>query len=370
MKLLITGGHPAPALAVLDECLSEAFKARITPVFVGRKYNNERELSISYEYKEVEARKVPFYHLSTGRVTRAFSRTSIQDVLRIPQGLWRAFFILKEEKPDAVLSFGGYIALPVAVAAMIQRIPVYHHEQTVDPGLASRMIAGAAKKIFVSFPQTKAFFPPEKTELTGNPIRASLFDTPQTTDFIPEGDKPLIYITGGSLGAHSVNQIIKEQIELLLDKFRIVHQVGNVQEYNDLQSLLEIRSQLPSSLQNRYIVRDHFTAPQVGLLYKEASLVVSRAGANTVFELITFQKPAILIPLPWSAHGEQQKQAQFLADAGVAEVFEQSTPSEKLLPLLETMYTHREDYREHFQNLSSLVHANAARTILTTIYRT
>ena len=369
MKLLFTGGHPAPALAVLDECLSKDNEKNITPVFVGRKYNNEREQSLSYEYKEVTARNVPFYHLSTGRVTRAFSKTSIQDVFRIPQGLWRAFFILKEEKPDAILSFGGYIALPVAIAAMIQGIPVYHHEQTVDPGLASRIIAGTAKQIFISFPKTAQFFPKEKTLLTGNPIRALLFVKPETDDFIPKGDLPLVYITGGSLGAHSLNQIIKEQLEQLLSQFRVVHQTGNVQEYKDFETLTDIRSQLPASRKERYVVREHFTAQEVGALYTEAALVMSRAGANTVFELITFQKPAILVPLPWSAHGEQQKQAQFLKENGVAEIFEQTTPSEKIVPLIETMYQHRHEYQEHFQNLSSLIHAHAARTILDSIYR-
>lgn len=369
MKLLITGGHPAPALAVLDECLSPEYKNAITPVFVGRKYNNEREMSLSYEFKEVEARKVPFYHLSTGRITRAFSKTSIMDVLRIPQGLWRAFFILKEEKPDAILSFGGYIALPVAVAALIQGIPVYHHEQTVHPGLASRMISGAARTIFISFPKSAAFFPKEKTILTGNPIRASLFAKTNAKDLIPPGDTPLIYVTGGSLGAHSVNVLIKEQLEVLLQSFRVIHQTGNVQEYKDFENMTAIREQLPASLKDRYLVREHFTAQEVGALYEEASLVVSRSGANTIFELILFKKPAVLVPLPWSAHNEQQKQAEFLKENGVAEVFDQSTPSEKLVPLLQTMYQHRHDYEEHFQQLSSLIHTNASRTILDTIHR-
>ena len=364
-KLLITGGHVTPALAVIDE-IQEKYKDSQL-VFIGRKFINDRETSYSFEYHEVVSRNIRFIHLNAGRLTRIASWNTFLNALKIPSGFIEAFVILENEKPDAILTFGGYLGLPIALAAFLKGIPVYTHEQTIHPGIANRMIATIAKKIFISFPESKQYFTSSKVVLSGNPIRKSIFKTDKNIQI--DQDKTCIYITGGSLGAHSVNSHIERILPQLLKLYVIIHQTGNVAEFKDYERLKAYKDSLESELSERYILKEHFLDEEIGWVYKSCDFVIGRSGANTFFELVALNKPAIFIPLPWSAHDEQREQAHIFKKNGVGEVFEQNRPSQKLLECIFKMDADLQEYKNKFPPLQEQYINNATHTIINHLYQ-
>ncbi len=360
MKILITGGHVTPALAIIDELLKD--KHHI--LFVGRKYAFEHEQTLSLEYKEITKRAIKFVNLTTGRFTRIPSPKTLMSLFKVPLGFYQALQIIKNERPEAVLSFGSYLAVPIVFWAWMFKINVYTHEQTITPGLANKIIAFLAKKIFVAFEETKIHFPKEKVILTGNPVRSSVFKIINEPFKINKNNTPVIYITGGSLGSHSINLHIKQILNKLLDKYILIHQTGETAEYNDFVVLEKVRDSLPERSRANYWLKQHFLEEEIGYVYSVADLVVSRAGANTFFELLALKKPAIFIPLPWSGNKEQQKHAVIFKDNGVGEIFSQSDTSDNLLKLLDKMIANLDHYISNFINLEHLYEANATQIIL------
>lgn len=364
-KILITGGHVTPALAVIDR-IKETNKYTHL-IFVGRKYTSENEKHVeSFEYKEVTARKIPFIHLSTGRLTRIFSLQSILGVFQLPKGFISAWKILKQEKPDAVLSFGGYIALPIAVCAKFLKIPVFTHEQTIVPGLANKYIAHFADTIFLSFPESAMYFKDKHIVLSGNPIRQSIFNAEKS---IVPAKETCIYVTGGSLGAHAVNVLVENILSELLESYYVIHQTGNVKEFHDFERLSKLRDALPEELKAKYIVKEHVADAEIGSMYKAADLVISRAGANTFFELVALKKPAIFIPLPWSANHEQEMHAQIFKKYKTGEIVHQSEGSTQLLKIINQVLGKKEEYQKRFDSLSTYNHTNAADIIIDAIFK-
>jgi UDP-N-acetylglucosamine--N-acetylmuramyl-(pentapeptide) pyrophosphoryl-undecaprenol N-acetylglucosamine transferase len=363
MKIAITGGHPAPALAVIEEARADKQFKDIKFLFIGRRYNNERESTDSYEYKEATRLGITFENLRTGRLTRIVSPRTAKSMALIPKGMFDAYHILKRHKPDRVLSFGGYIALPVAYAARALGIPVYTHEQTIHPGIASRLIAKVAKRILVSFPESAPFFPTDKTVVTGNPVRRNVFEINIKPFALPK-DVPVLYVTGGSLGSHSVNVHIEALLPRLVEQYGVIHQIGNVKEYDDYETMLAARRKLPEALRERYIPVEHLTSEEIGYVYANSSMVIGRSGANTVFELLMLEKPSVLIPLPWSAHDEQRRQARVLEQAGVAEVFEQDGPSEELFSKIRKVMGKLESYRAGVSSLRGMIPPRSAHHVL------
>lgn len=363
LHVVVTGGHPAPAIGFIDYIKSHS---DATVSLIGRKYNNDRESSLSYEYKEMALRNVTVYHLRSGRLTRELLFTSVVDSFRIVIGIFRSFMLLYSLKPTCVMSFGGYLALPVAIAAWFLRVPVFTHEQTIKPGLANKCIAWFANKVFVSFPESKQAFNLNKTILSGNIIRKEIFKT--NKPYVKEAQLPVIYVTGGSLGSHSINVIIEAIIAQLLEKYIIVHQVGNVQEFDDLNRLLRLKESFSLEVKKNYIVVDHVSTTEIGNIYAQSDLVISRSGANTTFELIAHKKPCILFPLPWSANNEQQLHAEILVKANVGHCFDQEEKPERILQKIEHMMDNLGTYKKNYQSLQYLVKTNAEKTIFNTIF--
>lgn len=362
MKILITGGHVTPALAIIDELKNQEI------VFVGRKYALETEQSLSLEYKEITSRKINFINLTSGRITRLLSAKTFFSLLRIPIGFVQAFSVIKNESPDIVLAFGSYLSVPIVFWAAIFGIHIFIHEQSITPGIANKITSLFAKKVFISFEQARPYFPQNKVVLTGNPIRKSILKTFQKP-FEIKNYGQAIFVTGGSLGSHSINEHIKALLKELLENFVVIHQVGDIKEHNDFQILTKLRDSLTPRLKEKYFIKQHFLENEIGYVYSVSDIVVGRAGANTFFELLTLQKPAILIPLPWSANNEQLKQAQLFQQAGVGEVFNQTDSSEQLLNLIKKMLKNVDSYRNNFKNLQSLYKSNAAEIITKTILK-
>lgn len=352
MRIVVTGGHPAPALAVIDELL----KRKETDIhFIGRQFAVDHGVAPSYEFKQIKDMNIPFYHLQTGRFLRDYSLRSIVSTFRLISGLYDSFALLSKIKPDVVMSFGGYIALPVCIVARLMDIYVITHEQTIAPGLANKIIGKFANKVLISFPETMKYFDVSKTKVTGNPIRSGAMKVVKQPITIASS-RPVIYITGGSLGSHSINIHIERILDRLLKKFTVIHQVGNVEEYNDFDRLSALNKK-------HYHVVHHFSSDEIGWVFQTADIIISRGGANTTCELILHKKPCIIIPLPWSGSNEQELHAKLFSVSGAGDMFLQDHSSEELYEKIEYMYEHLSDYRKNFSLLKKYVHPHAVQDI-------
>ncbi|GIW62987.1 MAG: UDP-N-acetylglucosamine--N-acetylmuramyl-(pentapeptide) pyrophosphoryl-undecaprenol N-acetylglucosamine transferase [Patescibacteria group bacterium] len=361
-KYLITGGHPAPAFAIIDYLKQKDPNSTI--ILVGRKYNLEGDKGYSLDYKNAVEKKIKFYDLRTGKFIRSLSFDWIKNVFRIIQGFWESYRIIKSEKPDVIISFGGYIALPIALIGFLNRVPIFTHEQTRQAGLSNICIAFFAKKVFVSFYENQKQFPfflRKKIIVTGNPVRSAVFKI-INKPFKINKNKPVIYVTGGSLGAHSLNKHIFNIIDRLCQNYIVIHQTGSVQKYSDYETGLKIQKILNKS-DNCYFIKEHFTDNEIGYIYSIADIVVSRSGANTFFEIVRLKKPAVLVPLLWSAGREQILQAEILKSANCAEIFNQNKTSEKLLELINKVAKNYESYKKNFDKLSDIYIQHAEEII-------
>lgn len=353
--LLITGGHPTPALAVIDECVRSYPNIKI--VFAGRKYANPKESLQTYEYDEVILRSIAFIPVAFMRGWRG--------LVSFPLAFITSLQILKKYRPNGILSFGGYVALPFACAARMCLVPVYTHEQTAVMGTANRFISMLSQKVFLSFPNTKTTSP--KYVYTGNPIRRQVLVPSATSPLDIPYDKPILLISGGNLGSHSINIMIFPILQQLLKTFTVVHQTGNIQAYGDYESALETKRALDENLRSHYVPLPYLSTDAWSYILSKCSIVVSRSGANTFIELVAAQKPCVLIPLPWSAHGEQRKHAQILHDAGVGEICEQTAGTAKLYETIMCVFDNRSKYIEKYPTLQHLYVPDAANSILKAI---
>lgn len=353
MKIVVIGGHLTPALSVIELLKEEEI------IFIGRKHALEGDKALSLEYRTITSQGIPFKNIITGRLQRKFTKHTIFSLFKIPIGLLQSFFILRKFKPHVVLGFGGYVQIPVVFAAFILRIPIVIHEQTLEAGLANKLASFFAAKTCISWENSQRFFPIKKTVLTGNPIRKeiiSVFD-----NSVKEvSDAPLIYITGGSLGSHSINLLVEKVIKRLLTNARVIHQTGDAQEYQDFERLSYLRDSLPEEVRKRYLPQRFLETKEVAQVLKNSDLVVSRAGVNTITELIFLNKPSLLIPLPLGK--EQKKNALFLSELGLAEVRleENLTPDEFLNTLKYmfenyTKYSLDKDYKIYVRDAASKI---------------
>jgi UDP-N-acetylglucosamine--N-acetylmuramyl-(pentapeptide) pyrophosphoryl-undecaprenol N-acetylglucosamine transferase len=318
-KILITGGHLTPAVAVIDEILRRNLLWEI--VFVGRTHALEGSRERAREQDVIVKKKIRFVVLHTGRLQRAVTRETLSSLLKIPYGFIEAYGICLREKPDVIVSFGGYIALPVVVAASVLRIPVLTHEQTRVSGLANTIIARFARKICVSFPDIHHTFPKEKVVYTGLPIRKGIFSVPKKPPMtLHISEFPLLYITGGTTGSVTLNMLVFPLIPELVERYTVIHQTGKM----SLRQAQEIKRSLPGGYRSRYIVQDYFDERVVGWILHSSRLVICRSGANTVTELALLGKQALLIPLPWSGGGEQLENARWLRDVGLGSIITQN----------------------------------------------
>lgn len=313
MKLVITGGHFTPAAALLP-LLQKEFSV----LFVLRKYAYEGDSALSFEYKTIEKSGIPFRIISAGRLQRKLTIYTIPALLKFPVGFIQSLFILAKYRPNIVLSFGGYVALPVCLAAFILKIPVVTHEQTIRSGLANKIIAIFAKKICVTFKESLAYFPKNKTVLTGNPIRKELFHPAGKPPFPIKSNLPIIYITGGSGGSHFINELIASILPDLLQKYTVIHQIGESEK-------------MPVNLSERYIFKKRFEVEQLAWIYHNIALLLGRSGANTVYEVLTFSIPSLFIPLGWAGGSEQEENAMLVEKIGLGKVLPQETTTDKTL---------------------------------------
>lgn len=362
MKILVTGTHFTPARAVISKLL--AFPDTEV-VYVGRKYTQEGDKSLSVESKELPALGVKFIPLIAGRLSRFISFYSLMSVLKIPIGFISAFYLIAKERPDVVLSFGGYVGLPVVVSAWLLSKPIIVHEQTLVSGLSNKISIFFAGRVAVSF-NTPYPFSKNKLILTGNPIRQELLESGQTVpaelrDFLKlktEFDLKLILITGGNQGSHIINERIGEIIEKLTDRFLVIHQTGE-SRFNDFEKLSEIRLGLKNP--ERYLLKKWIDVESLAVIFKKADLAIGRAGINTLVELALFKVLAVVVPIPYLYGNEQMKNARFFERLGWVKVLPQSElTANHLLRVVLERFKNLEEVKSHCQKVNEVVIKDAA----------
>lgn len=341
MKILIIGGHLAPALCVIQELPKDA-----EILYVGRKYTLEGDKAVSLEYKTISSRGIAFTELKTGRLQRSITLHTIPSLGKIPYGFLQAVKIINKFKPDVIAGFGGYLSLPVIAAGYFLKVPIVIHEQTLDVGLANKYGARFAKKVCISFESSRKYFPKEKVVLTGNPVKKN--ESKIIRRIKLPGGKPVIYITGGSQGSHFINLLVLGSLSGLLGKYILVHQTGGAMKFKDFEKLSLLKGSLNAEKSNNYIISKFFEPMETESIMVQADLVVSRAGMNTVAELAVLKKPSLLIPIPVSSNNEQFKNALFLKKLGLGEVEEQKNLNpESFLITINHMFKNIDKYKLH-----------------------
>jgi UDP-N-acetylglucosamine--N-acetylmuramyl-(pentapeptide) pyrophosphoryl-undecaprenol N-acetylglucosamine transferase len=311
-----TGGHTSPGLAV-----ATVLRARAIPcAWIGSHDGIEARL--------VPERGIPYVAISTGKLRRYWSWRNLSDLaLAVPAGLAQAIVRLGRLRPRVVFATGGFVALPVVLAAALRRIPVVVHEQTAVPGLANRVAARVARRVALSLPGSGADFPAGKTVLTGNPLRPELRAGTRADAITRLGldpALPLVYVTGGAQGAQRINRAVGDAVAALLGRCQIVHQCGDHPTTGDRAWLEARRAALPPALARRYTVVPYVGA-ELAAIYATASLVVGRAGAGTVNECCQLGVPALYVPLPGTRGDEQTANARLVERAGGGAILPQAT---------------------------------------------
>jgi len=310
-----TGGHTSPGLAV-----AAILKARGVPhVWIGSRDG-------------VEARRAPeqsitYYAIPTGKLRRYWAWRNVSDLaVNVPAGVWSAHRLVRRLRPRVVLATGGFVALPVVAGAALARVPIVVHEQTAVPGLANRIAARLARRVAVSFADSAHHFPAARVVVTGNPLRQDLragSRADAVARFGLDPTLPLVYVTGGALGARAINRAVGAIVGDLLSQAQVIHQCGDNRETGDLAWLQAQRAALPPALARRYTVLPWVGAELAGI-YAAASLAISRAGAGTVNECCHLGVPALYIPMPGASGDEQTANARLVTRAGGGAILPQA----------------------------------------------
>lgn len=310
-----TGGHLTPLVALIN--YYKKHYPEHTLFFIGTKKGQEQQV--------IPTLNIPFYTIDAPKLRRYFSLHNLLDIFKIPKSLCQAFRHVRHIKPDIVLTTGGYVTLPVIVISWLCHIPLVIHEQTLQSGIVNRFAARMAKKIAVSFVQSKKYFPTQKVVITGNPIRSQLFQFPPRNLFSFQNSLPTLYVTGSYQGSHFINRFIGTHLELLLKKMNVIHQCGNNPQTNDYEWLIQQHTAIKQPpIKPQYVLLKTAEEDQLSSIYQKATLILSRAGATTIAEISALGKPAILIPYPYAASQEQLKLALLLHKHHAVELFIQT----------------------------------------------
>ena len=323
--IVLCGGHAATtALATIEELTRRKKYADWNLVWIGSNKAIEGKKTRSLESLIFEKMGLKTYSIISGRLQRKFTLWTIPSLIKIPFGFINAFFLILKLRPNAVVSFGGHAAVPVVVSSWILRIPVIIHEQTAAIGLANKLSQPFAKIICLARKESQIHYNGKKTVLTGNPIMAQIAEIREKDKL---GNPPVIFITLGSRGSRNINKIVYEILDKLLKKYKVIHITGEA----DFAKFAKVQNK-------NYEVYPTVDPMEIDNLYRQADIVVARAGANTVSEIIVTGRPALLVPIPWSYLDEQKKNAMVAQEIGIARILEQDSLSgEKMLSEINTL---------------------------------
>lgn len=327
-KIVLTGGgtagHVTPNIALIPELKRAGYEVHYIGSYEG------------IEKKLIEKLGIPYYGISSGKLRRYIDLKNLSDPFKVLKGLAQARHLLGKIKPDVVFSKGGFVSVPVVLAAKSRKIPCIIHESDMTPGLANKICIPCATRVCTNFPETLKHLPPEKAVLTGSPIRAELFhgDKAKGLNFCGFDDsKPVILIVGGSLGAVAVNNAVRSILPTLLEKYQIIHLCGK----GKLEKKL---------VGTKGYVQYEYIQEELPDLMAAADLIISRAGANAICEILALRKPNILIPLSAQAsRGDQILNAASFEKLGYSIVIqEEDVTDEKLLEAVNKADEHKTEY--------------------------
>ena len=327
-KIVLTGGgtagHVTPNIALLPHLQNKGYEIS----YIGSYEGIEKKLIADYE--------IPYYGISTGKLRRYFDPKNFSDPFRVIKGFAEAKKILKEIKPDVVFSKGGFVSVPVVRAAAALKIPCIIHESDMTPGLANKLCIPVAKKVCCNFPETLNHLPEEKAVLTGSPIREELAKGNKLAAYEVCGftaNKPVIMVIGGSLGSMAINKAVREALPSLLNDFQVVHICGK----EKIDNLL---------LTTKGYHQFEYLKAELKDIFAMADVVISRAGANAICELLALKKPNLLIPLPASSsRGDQILNAASFESQGYSMVIsEDDLTKELLVDKVQELYCNRNTY--------------------------
>jgi UDP-N-acetylglucosamine--N-acetylmuramyl-(pentapeptide) pyrophosphoryl-undecaprenol N-acetylglucosamine transferase len=319
-----TGGHTYPALTTVTTLQRRLAETGAAPdvLWVG--------VAGGLESKIAERNHIPFRAITTGKLRRSTSPRDLArnfvDAFRIPIGVLQAVLTVARTKPAVALSTGGYVSVPIGLAARLFGVPYLLHEQTLSLGLANRILARVATRILLSHEASLEHLPPRarsRAVVTGNPIRSEVFQGDPARAFSAfnlDPTLPLVLVTGGAAGAQQINRMLTGALGDLLQHCQIVHQCGSL-SHAEMQ---QVAASLPPHLAGRYHVLD-FIHEELPDLLAAAHIVVARSGAGTVAELTALGKACVLVPYPHSAADEQRVTARHLAATGAATMLDGPT---------------------------------------------
>ena len=350
-RIILTGGgtagHVTPNLALVPELRKRGYEI----MYIGSINGIEREL--------ITAAGIDYRPIQSGKLRRYFDLKNFTDPFRVLMGFFQSRRLIRSFKPDVVFSKGGFVAVPVTFAARTCGVPVIAHESDMTPGLANKLAMPSATRICCNFPETLSSLPKDKAMLTGSPIRKEILEGSrekglELTGF--DGSKPVLLIIGGSLGAVHINDMIRKILDRLLEKFDIIHICG--------------RGNLDPELSGRKgYVQYEYVADPLKDLFACADLMVSRAGANAICEILALRKPNLLIPLSKAAsRGDQILNAASFEKQGFSMVLQEEDMTEdSLLSAIERLW---EDRAAYISSMESSPLSDAVGTIVGLIEET
>jgi len=327
-KIIMTGGgsagHVTPNIALFPELKRLGY----TIEYIGTKDGIERSI--------IEREKIKYFAISSGKLRRYIDLKNVSDPFKVVKGVLQAYKIIRREKPNIVFSKGGFVSVPVVIAAYLNHVPVIAHESDMTPGLANKLSEPYCTKICVTFPESLISLKGNKGVLTGTPIRPEILEGNSASGREICGfqdSKPFLLVIGGSLGSKIINDNIRNCLPELLEKYNIAHICG---KGNLEKSLL---------LQEGY-KQFEFIDDELKHVMAASDLVISRAGANVIFELLTLKKPNLLIPLSKrSSRGDQILNAESFKKNGYSVVIEEeSLNKEILMEEIDKLYEDREKF--------------------------
>lgn len=352
MKILITGGHLTPALSFIDWLKEHQPTEKV--VFVGREFSQDLLRQESVEKYELEKRQIKFIPFSAVRLGKNFLVNFFKEIWRFFVTVKAAKKILATEKVTVFLSFGGYLAVPFALAAFLSRIPVVTHEQTLTVGFANKLIGWLASQVAVSFPETAQNFSAKKVTVTGNLLRKGVFAKQQKQPaWFNTTDLPILLVMGGNQGAKVLNELVLANLEELSKAWVVVQQCGKPTSERDYKQVFTMAiSHLPLEQQKNVYVKEWLDEKDLFWFYRHAKAALSRSGANATQEIVVTGLPTIFVPLPISHQNEQYKNAKWLVDQGAAILVEQSAlTKEKLFESLAKVVAHQDSIKENLAKI-------------------
>ncbi|MCD8881956.1 undecaprenyldiphospho-muramoylpentapeptide beta-N-acetylglucosaminyltransferase [Mammaliicoccus sciuri] len=336
-KIAFTGGGTIGHVAVNLALIPEAQKRDIETIYIGSKNGIEKEMITD------SAKDTKYIPISSGKLRRYLSFENLKDVFKVLKGVLDARKVLKKEKPDLVFSKGGFVSVPVIIAAKSLKIPSIVHESDVTPGLANKISMKFANKMYTTFEETLKYVPKEKSDYIGAIIREDLRDGSKEEGYQLTGfndQLPVLLIMGGSLGSKALNKAIRDNLDYLTKKYQIIHLTG--------------KGHVDQNIKNANYVQYEFVSNELMHFYAITDTVISRAGANAIYEFATLKLPMLLIPLGLDqSRGDQIDNAKIFEKNGYAKVLQEKDVNQSnLISQLDKLENEREeiiDKMSHFK---------------------